>query len=1845
MSDSSMTIGETIEQLHKSLCDYVEATYHISHPLLVSQRKKLLNEMGVIRQKAYLESTPKYVLGESFSNLGLPRPILEIFTAVTSASGELPLLLHDPPYQHQAEAIKQTLIEGKNVVVMTGTGSGKTECFLLPIMGKLANEAAHSASFRNFPATRAILLYPMNALVNDQLGRLRLLFGDPRVVEKFKKWAGRPARFARYTSRTLYPGVRKSNKDQIRLAPIRKYYVQYLEKANDVSSPDHEDAKTFIKELKKRGKWPAKPDLIGWYGRKGQRWVDQRTGRYNRCVTMPDDSELMTRHEVLETPPDILITNYSMLEYMLMRPIERPIFDLTRKWLDSNPNEKLILVVDEAHLYSGAGGAEVALLLRRLRVRLGIPPERIQVICTSASFKDPNQASDFGAQLTGKDPNEFVTVEGTLWLRKDARPGKEEEAKELAKIELGKFYSAEKAKDRFNLVKSFLQYRGILDETNLSRALYEALLDFPPIGDLINRTMQEANPIDKLASEIFPRIDKKNSSKALSVLIALGSLARRERTEPGLLPCRIHSFHRGLPGLWICVDPLCSALKPEEQGRPGGKLYCQPRDVCDCGARVFELYTCRNCGGAYIRAYTDNLEDPDYLWSEPGGEFRTLAGYIQELEPLDLLLENPVIGQVEPADLDLVTGRLNPKYLGSRIRQVFIRRNRQPQINVEQGIQNVRLGEFSPCAICGERAAFGRSSVQDHLTKGDQPFLALISKQIYLQPPSPEKATKLAPLRGRKVLVFSDSRQTAARLAPNLQKYSDQDSMRPLIVLGFKRLQSFNSFSTLLTLNDLYLAVLVASKFLDIRLRPELKSSESFHADEVVEKAINQGVLNSENEMLKLFILIKDEYPPSSLLLTMMKCLTDNYYGLESLALASIIERAEHRSIIYGLPDIPEVCDSDESKLALTRLWIRCWLPYGFWLSQMPGSWWNDKVRGHSGKFTTIRRFINNTQDMRIFNGMWLPQLLNLFTEHMSGSIHRFRGNQVSLNIGDDWAYCQTCRTVQRPFPGKKKCYKCGMDSADKIDPDNDPVFIARKGYYRASTIDALQVPPKSPMAVITAEHTAQLNAAQAEEIFSKAEEYELLFQDINLGKMDGGAERPAIDILSCTTTMEVGIDIGTLSGVSLRNMPPTRANYQQRAGRAGRRGNAVATVTAFGSADSHDEHYFTHPDQMIRGPVEDPKLNLENSEIARRHVTAFLLQQYHYEKLPTIQPEAQPQLFAVLGKVSDFMNKSAILNRYDFEDWLITKKVELVDKVDSWLPLEINVEDRKRLLTHLVEETLNPIDEAIAFNSEVVRSEDFNNFSENGDTTNMEIQTEEGEEQPSPEVSSDNLLDRLLHRGVLPRYAFPTDIATFYVFDQNESTQYRLAFEYTPSQGLSVALNQYAPGKQVWIDGKLYTSGSLFSPMKTELQYAWNDRMLYLECTNCHFAKTMPLKDGQPGELRDCEACGASQSFGPAKYWIRPPGFAHPISKEVQTSPDDQPARSYVTRAKLIAPTPKDEDKWIELNERLRVHYFRKHLLLSNRGPRQEGYSLCRKCGVIEPTIQPDLDLNTEHSKPYPDEGEPHCQGGASSRGLVLGTDFISDVLLISIRVSPPVKLIPGLLATEITLRTISEAITKAGCEMLGIESGELQAEYRPALTTAGRLGDEAEIYIYDTLPGGAGFSRRVGELGMPVFRQALNILESCPDNCDRSCYRCLRSYKNKFEHELLDRKLGSTLLRYLLTGENLVFNIEEMDRSYDLLFEDLLRNSVEGFEFKRNQAVNVSGLGKINIPLLIKENDLTKFAICLYNPLTPNYPPTTALRELKEFSTDLMTILIDEIIVRRNLPRATSSIIDRLQ
>ncbi len=522
-----------------------------------------------------------------------------------------------------------------------------------------------------------------------------------------------------------------------------------------------------------------------------------------------------------------------------------------------------------------------------------------------------------------------------------------------------------------------------------------------------------------------------------------------------------------------------------------------------------------------------------------------------------------------------------------------------------------------------------------------------------------------------------------------------------------------------------------------------------------------------------------------------------------------------------------------------------------------------------------------------------------------------------------------------------------------------------------------------------------------------------------------------------------------------------------------------------------------------------------------------------------------------------------------------------------------------------------------------------------------VEVPAEPGEEQPAGDALQENLLDRLLYKGVLPRYAFPTDVATFYVFDPANSSRGLPAFQFTPSQGLAVALSQYAPGKEVWIANKRYRSGALYSPLKGERSRAWQQKQLYYECRNCRYARTQPLAEGHRGERLECPACGTSDAFGEARYWVRPPGFAHPVGWDEDTSPDDQPARSYATRAKLEAPAPPEDAAWAAVTPRVRRHYMREKLLVTNSGPRQEGYTYCTTCGRIEPAAIPGGELGEPHRKPYPDDRDPTCAGGRVARGICLGMDFITDILLLSLRFDHPVRLAPGLLPTEIALRTLSEALADATCDVLGLEAGEVQADFRAALTDAGQQGYEAEVYLYDTLPGGAGFSRLAGERAAEVFETALATLSGC--DCDVSCYKCLRSFKNKFEHDRLDRHIGADLLRYLLEDTRPVVNAAREARAVAALAEDLRRQGGAALTVEHGATFEVPTIGPIAVPILVTGPSGQRRAVCITHPLTAATPSDARLEALGEF-TPVPLDPVHEIRVRRSLPWVTRGVLTSL-
>ena len=1126
-----------LEKTQNALIEYIEATYHITNEHLLRRRRELLETNGVISQLPYIESTARYDPGKEYQDLDLPEPVKELLTGLASVPIEKggPVVFN-PPYSHQAQALEAIVgNDHKNLIVTTGTGSGKTETFLLPILGRLAREAAlNSTSFQQ-RAVRALLLYPMNALVNDQLGRLRLLLGAPATATWFAAKAGRPAKFGRYTGRTPFPGVvpgpDKTKKLTERFRGMRFYYDLEERANNEKKEPDESkrrQALETIRELKERGKWPAKVDpknpssefgFSTWFGRGP--WHDG-SGNLKRTVERNVDPELLTRFEIQQSPPDLLVTNYSMLEYMMLRPIERSIFDLSKEYYASNPDEKFLLILDEAHLYRGAQGTEVAMLIRRLRSRLGLSPDRLQVICTSASFEDSEKAKSFAAGLSGTSPESFLTLTGDKTYASPSGAGDDITAEILSAIDMVTIrtgtieeriraicdlaelspdclqdfhYSiaipnqqTNRPGDTVTVAGLTTEFSVVTEELNVavgarakttnkylavtslksglaveavradarasvvltadgeleiprnqdqcSRILFDILRGLEVTGRLVNLTSGATEPLDAetqsnsgpaqevsaLAKRLFPPpVDESVSHRATDMLIELASIAKEKPKESPLLAARVHRFYRGLPGIWACSDPNCSELKEDDRGKsPVGKMFVQPVRTCDCGARVFELYTCRTCGSAYYHAWTLNPNEPSYLWHQDVGEVDEVD---EEVKPLHILLEDPA-PYLDQADgnaqafveryLEPTTGRVRENSSESS-RPVWL-----PPRALESD-----AGQFSKCPRCQTAGRGSRSEIQDLKTKGDEPFQQLIASQLLEQPPRADVDT---PLKGRKALIFSDGRQPASRLAGKLKSSSLRDSIRPLLLDGYRFLRERweQNRIEVQSLNFAYLALHCGAIQNGVTLSPQLKSNEqAFYGhrqriEQLVDKECDWESFKDGNDSL-----VRDT--PQSILLSLYEVLLNKQTGVHSLALGllvPIVSGANARALgDLTAPPEPTSEDEDQRRQLLLSIWLRLMAEKrSIFLPGTPIQWVDStdgaRINLASGKFTsTIRPLVTNT----FFRGQFsntqgvLAPWLNFLTTNLGccQNAGKFVLDGKYVGLADpskvSWQRCERC--------------------------------------------------------------------------------------------------------------------------------------------------------------------------------------------------------------------------------------------------------------------------------------------------------------------------------------------------------------------------------------------------------------------------------------------------------------------------------------------------------------------------------------------------------------------------------------------------------------------------------------------------------------------------------------------------------------------------------------------------------------------------------------------------------------------------------------------------------------------
>lgn len=1876
------TVKQVADELHQQLQRYLEAQYHARDTGVIEERRALLEEAGTISQEPYLETTPSYKMDSPYNDIPLPPIIKNTLSELSEWNPGVGVFKQ--PYVHQAEALRAFFNENRDLIVATGTGSGKTEIFLYAILGQLLLEATERPTSFQRHGFRALILYPMNALVSDQVSRLRRLFGAERLAKLFAERYGRLPRFGMYTSRTPYPGQRTSAKDAKNMRPILRYYLN-LE--SDQADPEAASVnERLVNELKNRGKWPAK-DLEGFFGQDGGKWE-------NRLKTQSDDRELLMRHEIQTHCPDIMVTNYSMLEYMLLRPIERNIFKQTREWLHSDERNSLVFVLDEAHMYRGVGGAEVAFLIRRLQSRLGISRDRMRCILTSASLGSGEEAEksvrEFATGLTGRPltkDRSFYLVKGQYEELNNARKGTKTEADQLSSFDLPAFFNRVEVPEATAMAVRDLATRlnwkstatQLFDETNsepsarelpLRKYLYDCLKDFGPLQLLIDNTKGRAIPLAELSELVFP--DIADAGTAIETLLALGAYA--SNGERVLMPTRVHLFFRGLPTLYACLNPCCD----HRRYKPGekllfGRLYTEPRTHCSCEmrARVYELYGHRDCGASFLRVFARN-EDRTFYWHEQGGNLENVGAPLAEdflliSPPHERVLHREKDAVIEPVYLDMKTGRVAFVQTDSNQRLVYravweqeskqTRKGNRNKTNVRQENEESESDGKSKLRMCPVCTKTSVAKIMGFATVGEQPFANLVREQLMLQP-AVKRINADSPNGGRKVLLFSDGRQKAARLARDLPREVEFDSFRTAIILAADRL--FKAGREAKLDNTLYVAFVsvcydFSLPFFDQedqsqkKLLDDIRRFREFYAGDLLD-ALNDNW---------------DVHPPPRYKKALLRQLSDPYYSLYSACAGAVKpSKMALKRLSNLLASIPQTFREMYLE-PISIAWIQELLENAAFdpdlnheMRREIREYFKPIVPGTPYKH--IESVLKTTELTEAQIKLLRERFYDVLTERDGEGHSYLLPSQLSFAVALEhtWKQCLDCGLTH--YTDLIAC--CPSCESKRLEdrPIDHPYMVSRKGFFLAPIREVLAGRAR-PIHITAEEHTAQLSQRDAAEVYATTEEYELRFQDVPLRDAELKLIKPPIDVLSCTTTMEVGIDIGSLTAVGLRNVPPHRENYQQRAGRSGRRGSSVSSVITYSQGGPHDSYYYQNPKSIISGLPREPKVKIDNRRIARRHINSYLIQTFFHQQLDLLSLEElqnienmRSNLMSAFGFAVDFFanNQNNQFSLYAFQEW-VQKEIQMRDAqtletIISWLPNEICLNPNPHEL--LKEKRKFVIETASRFIDELrnLATDYLNSTSDRSSEVEQNISAEhQGTNSDTDENSVDLMINVLFDRDLLPSYAFPTNLCTFYVFDRDDSN--RVIIKERPQQGMDKALSEYAPGRLLVINKQTYRVGGIYvegtgsgSPAKALFEEPLNR---YSYCPQCTFVSLDHSREH--GTL--CPICGTQLQ---ESEFLRPTGFSPENGKALNERERDQEI-SYATYAQFPAPIDPENFSWrLGAGKNIRYAYGEnQRLVIVNKGPADRGFRVCELCGAAWPEI--DAPSGSPHQRPFQienyilrKEGLTNlCSGSIHSNSIYLGFTFATDLLLLRIAVQSPLDYNPTYPWFRDALQTSCEALALAASRRLDIDPGELSAGYRLMSSIDGDDADTkglVDIYLYDTAAGGAGYAAEAGESLSKILDDAIILLQNCPAHCERSCTKCLRHYGNRLLHDRLDRRLAEQFLIYAKTGvAPTIPNAMEQARQLDPLQRFL---ELEGWESSQTARIKNN-----QIPLLIapktKRPSATRYAVVTY--------PCLLDEDADEFEHPLQfldseygveIVKLRDYVVDRDLPTAYQQLIKEM-
>lgn len=1671
-------------KLRKELENYIKSQYLRKSPVVLSALEKELSKEGVLYQKPYIESSPAYKTVQNGMEKAKISEWLKKF--LVSMSNE-DLGVYSSPFLHQIQAL-EAACNGKDLFVSTGTGSGKTECFMWPLISKVVSEAHDSPDTWRNRGVRAIVMYPMNALVSDQISRLRRIIGDKdnKFVSLLKKECGSDTRrpqFGMYTGRTPYPGAESKTSEDKSLAKT-------LERLTASSDNDE-----FYNKLLKDGKIPAKADMETYI-------ANIRAGHH---VPDENDAELITRFEMQKFCPDILITNYSMLEYMLLRPIEKKIWTDTKLWLESNKNNRLLFVIDEAHMYKGSSGGEVALLIRRLLHKLGIKRERVQFILTTASM--PNKSNDekeavryFANALTASDSNsDFVYL-----------TGEREEIEGLQKydISIEHLLSVDVSKleenDDFELLNSFWKkidgYPNTFKSINeIYEWMYDNLVVYRPFHELIKLCRGSAVSLSELSERIFPDADLDDAENAVCVLLALAPMARNKK-DAVLFPARMHMLFRGIKGVYSCTNVNCPSSHSDGGLRLGKVFLSDGTMRCpDCNSSVYELYADRRCGALYYKGYI--LEDDinsaseTYLWHYPG---QILDKKIKEIHLFipagESDSEYTKIKMVKSCYMETKSGFLyfrdDSLSDDSDYRKLFY------YDYSAKGWPDVIT--FNKCPHC--KSQLSTMQLGPFSTRGNQSFYNLIKTQFNCQSAVKGKDNdpdKL-PNEGRKVLLFSDSRQRAAKLARDMSESSDINAARQLFALALNMMENQNKSDY--SLNDIYDFFCLQAGFNNVqifnntdrkRFVDECQSvCRKYKRSESKNKPYNPklDMTNAPEQMQKFFL----------------KLFCGGYNTLSEAAICWLEPTDEVLDDIMDDLEDEKIDVDEEEFLEVFNAWMIdvCdkYTPLGHTISDEIRL----EVRNFYGGYGLPKdwKFSDDLIKTMGWNEDEMNKWKRAFKDSFLSSSQQDNGRlyidisriKPRFEESHKWYKCSSCSRLS-PFLLKKKCpVCCSEDISEMTEQDYRALDFWRVPVFEAIKGEKIRV-------IDTEEHTAQLSHKdQRDDLWSQTEKYEMRFQDIVQD------DETPVDILSSTTTMEVGIDIGSLVAVGLRNIPPMRENYQQRAGRAGRRGASLSTIVTFCEDGPHDTLYFKNPVPMFRGDPRKPWIDITSEKLLMRHLNIIALQEF-CSSIP-----------ASLDTLPAFMFCDNYIDQFN----VFIRNYKIPDNT-ALLPSE------HEITKELFSEAL--INDIAKLNQKYITHPELYVSNENDKMKNAK-----------------SFLDALYEEGIIPTYSFPKNVVSTYIGNGEGKLLYQV------ERGLDVAINEYAPGRSIVVDKQTYQIGGFYVPnsdrktgmAKTPAKPFISDPNYVKAITKCEKCGWFGLSEDK---TKSCPFCGES-NLTTAIPMLRPWGFA---PKNGESIYEAQLEEEYSAVQPPVYSTLPESDEMSKLQgcKDIRISSrTNQRIIMMNKGVGGKGFMVCEECGAAMPGDSEKVlkDVKRPYKNRFAGNGCRH----SLIANMNLGYDFVTDMLVLEFRLDTSIMDIrqkenPWV---ERAAQTLAEAFRLAVSQELDIEFGELVAGYRLRQNKKEAFFD---IYMYDSLSSGAGYAVSVEKEMQNIIKKVEGILTDC--TCDSACYRCIKHYRNQFVHGMLDRFAALDLLRWGVSNSV----PEKIDNETQIKYLSQLNNILE--------------------------------------------------------------------------------------